>query len=112
MRPLPKPVDILIGEVVKVKNPRNGKDMTAMVEDKFKPMRMDDYGIFAATKSVTAPRAYLFKPEKDLRGVIEKLRQHGIAVEELTAPLTAEVDVFTIGNATRAQRAFQKSSVK
>jgi len=108
LRPLPKPVDILIGEVVKVKNPRNGKDMTAMVEDKFKPLRMDDYGMFAATRSVAAPRAYLFKNEKDLQPVIEKLLQHGIAVEELTAPLAAEVDVFAIGNVTRAQRAFQK----
>ena len=107
MRPLPKPVDILIGEVVKVKNPRNGKDMTAMVEDKFKPMRMDDYGIFGAIKSVTAPRAYLFKPEKGLQGVMEKLRQHGIAVEELTAPLASEFDVFTVGTVTRAQRPFQ-----
>lgn len=107
MRPLPKPVDILIGEVVKVKNPRSGKDMTAMVEDKFKPMRMDDYGMFAATTSVPAPRAYLFKPEKDLLGVIEKLQQHGIAVEELTAPLAGDVDVFTVESATRAQRKFQ-----
>jgi len=108
MRPLPKPVDILIGEVVKVKNPRNGKDMTAAVEDKFKPVRMDDYGMFAATRSVNAARAYLFKREKDSQVVIEKLRQHGIAVEELTAPLTAEVDVFTVATVTRAQRAFQK----
>lgn len=108
MRPLPKPVDILIGEVVKVKNPRNGKDMTAAVEDKFKPVRMDDYGIFAATKSVNAPRAYIFRREKDSQGVIEKLLQHGIAVEELTAPLQAEVDVFTVAAVTRAQRAFQK----
>jgi hypothetical protein len=108
MRPLQKPVDILIGEVVKVRNPRNGKDMTAMVEDKFQPMRMDDYGVFAATRSVPAPRAYLFKPDKDLQPVIEKLLQHGIAVEELTTPLTVEVDVFTIGTVTRAQRAFQK----
>jgi hypothetical protein len=107
MRPLPKPVDILIGEVVKVKNPRNGKDMTAAVEDKFKPVRMDDYGMFAAKRSVPAPRAYLFKPEKDLPVVIEKLRQHGIAVEELTAPLAVEVDAFTIGTVTRAQRTFQ-----
>ena len=68
---------------------------------------MDDYGIFGVTKSVTAPRAYLFKPEKTLQGVIEKLLQHGIAVEELTTPLQAEVDVFTIGNVTRAQRPFQ-----
>ena len=107
MRALPKPVDILIGEVVKVKNPRSGKDMTAMVEDKFKPVRMDDYGIFAATKSVNAPRAYIFTPEKRLQGVIEKLLQHGIAVEELTAPLAAEVDVFTMRSVTRAPRAFQ-----
>jgi len=59
------------------------------------------------TKSVNAPRAYLFKPEKALQGVIEKLLQHGIAVEELTTPLPAEVDVFTIGNVTRAERPFQ-----
>jgi len=42
--------------------------------------------------------------------VIEKLLQHGIAVEELTTPLQAEVDVFTIGSVTRAERPFQKSS--
>lgn len=107
MRSLPKPVDILIGEVVKVKNPRSGKDMTAMVEDRFKPLRMDDYGIFAAKRSVVAPRAYIFKPEKNLEVVIEKLVQHGITVEELTAPLQTEVEVFTIGNVTRSQRTFQ-----
>lgn len=107
VRPLPKPVNILIGEVVKVKNPRSGKEMTAMVEEKFKPLRMDDYGIFAAKRSVVAPRAYIFKPEKNLEGVIEKLIQHGITVEELTSPLQTEVDVFTVGNVTRSQRAFQ-----
>ena len=107
MRPLPKPVDILIGEVVKVKNPRSGKEMTAMVEEKFKPLRMNDYGIFAAKRSVVAPRAYIFKPEKNLEVVIEKLVQHGITVEELTSPLQTEVDVFTIGNVTRSQRTFQ-----
>ena len=107
MRPLPKRVDILIGEVVKVKNPRSGKEMTAMVEEKFKPLRMDDYGTFAAKRSVVAPRAYIFKPDKNLEVVIEKLVQHGITVEELTAPVQTEVDVFTIGNVTRSERAFQ-----
>ncbi|HKR11231.1 MAG TPA: M14 family metallopeptidase [Pyrinomonadaceae bacterium] len=107
MRPLPKPVDILIGEVVKVKNPRSGKEMTAMVEEKFKPLRMNDYGIFAAKRSVIAPRAYIFKPEKNLEVVIEKLVQHGITVEELTSPRQIEVDVLTIGNVTRSQRTFQ-----
>ncbi|HEU4715087.1 MAG TPA: M14 family metallopeptidase [Pyrinomonadaceae bacterium] len=107
MRRLPKPVDILIGEVVKVKNPRSGKDMTAMVEEKFKPLRMDDYGIFAAKRSVIAPRAYIFKPEKNLEVVIDKLVQHGITVEELTSPVQTEVQVFIIGNVTRSQRTFQ-----
>lgn len=107
MRPLPKPVNILIGEVTKVKNPRSGKDMTAAVEDKFKPQAMEDYGIFAAKRSVPAPHAYIFKPEKNLDRVIENLVQHGIAVEELTSPLQTEVEAFTIGNVTRAQRAFQ-----
>ena len=81
--------------------------MTAMVEEKFKPLRMEDYGIFAAKRSVVAPRAYIFKPEKNLEIVIEKLVQHGITVEELTAPLQTEVDVFTIANVTRSQRVFQ-----
>ena len=107
MRPLPKRVDILIGEVVKVKNPRSGKDMTAMVEEKFKPLRMDDYGIFGAKRSVIAPRAYIFKPEKNLEVVIDKLIQHGITVEELTSPVQTEVQVFTIENVTRSQRTFQ-----
>lgn len=107
MRRLPKPVDILIGEVVKVKNPRSGKEMTAMVEEKFKPLRMDDYGIFAAKRSVVGPRAYIFKPEKNLEVVIEKLVQHGITVEELTSPVQTEVHVFTIGDVTRSERAFQ-----
>jgi len=106
-RPLPKPVDILVGEVVKVKNPRNGKDMIAMVEDKFTPMKMQDYGMFAPTKSTTAPRAYLFKAEEGLKPIVEKLLQHGIAVEELTEPLTTETDAFTIETVTRSQRAFQ-----
>jgi hypothetical protein len=106
-RPLPKLVDILIGEVVKVKNPRSGKEMLAMVEEKATPMRMPDYGIFAMTKTVAAPRAYLFKREEGTKLVIDKLLQHGIAVEELTAPLETEVESFTVENVTRSQRLFQ-----
>lgn len=107
MRPLPKQVEILIGEVVKVKNPRSGKDMTAMVEDKFKPLRMDDYGMFGAKRTVLAPRAYVFKRENGLEPIIEKLIQHGIVVQEISKPVALEVDVFTVATATRAQRAFQ-----
>ncbi|MFY9608894.1 MAG: hypothetical protein WAU45_09810 [Blastocatellia bacterium] len=39
--------------------------------------------------------------------MIEKLLQHGIAVEELTEPLTIEVESFVIGSVKRAARLFQ-----
>lgn len=104
MIPLPKPVEILVGEVEKIKNPRNGKDMTAMLEDKITPMKMEDFGNFAATRSVKAPRAYLFKPDAK---IVEKLLQHGITVEELTAELTVNVDSFAIETVEKSKRPFQ-----
>lgn len=107
LRPLDKPANILVGEVQKIRNPRSGKDMTAMIEDEFTPTLMPDYGLFAATKSVPAPRAYLFRNEEGLKTVLAKLRAHGIIVEELTEPLTTEVESFVIGSVNKAARAFQ-----
>ncbi|HRH44238.1 MAG TPA: M14 family metallopeptidase [Pyrinomonadaceae bacterium] len=104
MIPLPKPVEILVGAVEKVKNPRNGKDMTAMIEDKFTPTKMEDFGMFSITRNVKAPRAYLFK--KDAK-IVEKLLQHGITVEELTSELNVEVDSFTIATFEKSKRPFQ-----
>lgn len=107
MKPLPKPVEILVGEVTKVNNPRSGRDMTVMIEDKFTPVPMQDFGLFAAKRSVTTARAYLFRREDGTRAVIEKLLQHGIAVEELTEPLTTEVQSFVIESVKKAGRQFQ-----
>lgn len=107
IRPLPAPVDILIGEVSRVKNPRSGLEMTVVVADRFKPVRMLDFGQFAATHSVPSPRAYLVPDEPGLRVVIDKLIAHGVAVEQLIAPLTAEVERFVIDGITRAERPFQ-----
>jgi len=107
MKPLPKPVEILVGEVTKVKNQRSGRDMTVMLEDKFTPVLMQDFGVFAAKRSVPTARAYLFRKEDGTQAMIEKLLQHGIAVEELTAPLTTEVEGFAIEGIKKAGRAFQ-----
>jgi hypothetical protein len=107
MKPLPKPVEILVGEVTKVKNPRSGRDMTVMIEDKFTPVKMQDFGLFAAKRSVTTARAYVFRREKGTRAVIEKLLQHGIAIEELTEALTTEVESFVIESVKKAGRPFQ-----
>jgi hypothetical protein len=106
-RAFPKPATLLIGEVTKVKNPRSGNEMTAMLEDKFTPRKMPYYGIFAATRSVPAARAYLFTTNDNLRIVTEKLLAHGITVEELTAPITNETQVFVINSATKSERRFQ-----
>ena len=101
---LPKPVDILVGEVRKEKNPRNGKDMTVMIEDKFTPMKMPDVGMFAATSSIAAPKVYLFEYDK---AIVEKLLQHGITVEELTADFSTEVQSFEMTGVEKSKRQFQ-----
>jgi cell division protein FtsB len=105
--PLPKPVEILVGEVNKVRNERNGKDMLAMPEDKFTPVSMQDLGLFTATRSVAMPRGYLVRREAGGEIVWEKLRAHGIVTEELTAPLNVEVASFIINEIKRAPRPFQ-----
>jgi hypothetical protein len=106
-RPLPEPVEILVGEVRTVVNPRTERNMTAMIEDAVTPERMQDYGIFAATRQVPAAHAYVFAPEEGLQPIVDKLRAHGIAVEELTQPLKAETSVFRIANANRSARSFE-----
>ncbi len=101
---LPKQVEILVGEVEKVKNPRSGKEMTAMIEDKVTPMLMEDIGMFAATRSVPVPKAYVFNYDK---AIVDKLQQHGILVEELTSAADLDVDTFSIETAVKAPRPFQ-----
>jgi dipeptidyl-peptidase-4 len=104
---LRKPVPILVGEVVKKTNALSGHEMTAMVEDAVTPVKMLDYGLFAAARSVPIARAYLIPRKEELGAIAEKLRAHGIVVEELARPLTTEVDTFTVEKVTRAPRRIQ-----
>ena len=83
VKPLPQPVDILVGEVEKIKNPRSGRDMTAML-DKVTPTRMPDYGLFGATRQLM-PDAYVFRREPGMEAVLANLQTHGVTVEELTS---------------------------
>jgi Zinc carboxypeptidase len=107
LKSMDKPVDILVGAIEKIKNPRSGKMMTAMIENKFTPTPMLDYGLFAATKSLALPRAYIFRNEEGMKTVIAKLLAHGVAVEELTEPLTTDVESFVIDDVKKAARSFQ-----
>jgi Zinc carboxypeptidase len=110
LKALDKPVEILVGEVEKRKNPLSGKLMTAMIENKFTPTPMLDYGLFAPTRSVTVPRAYIFRNEDGMKTVLAKLIAHGIAVEELTGTLSAEVESLLITDVKRSARVFQGHS--
>jgi len=106
-RALPMPVPILVGEVTTKTNPLSGVEMTVMIEDAARPVKMLDYGLFAATRSVRIPKAYIIPREEKLRPVIENLRAHGIQIEELKKPLTVSTETFTIESLTRTARAAQ-----
>jgi hypothetical protein len=102
-----QPGSIFVGEVEKKKNPRSGKMMTAMMEDKFTPIPMPDYGLFAATSTAPVPRAYIFRNEEGMKIITAKLIAHGVRVEELRESLIAEVETFVIDGVGKAPRAFQ-----
>jgi hypothetical protein len=107
LRPLPRPVPILVGEVRKEVNPRSGREMTVMLPDRFTSVPMQDYAVFAPVRTVPMARAYVLPREARAQPLVEKLRQHGILVEELTAPLTTDLVTFTVAKVTRAERPFQ-----
>ncbi|MGE3491298.1 MAG: M14 family metallopeptidase [Vicinamibacterales bacterium] len=106
IRALPETVGIFVGDVRKVLNPRSGKEMLAMT-DMAVPVAMKDYGIFAATRTVAMPKGWLIPTNPRLAAAVERLRFHGLSVEEVTAPAQVSVERFTIADYTRAERVFQ-----
>jgi Zinc carboxypeptidase len=107
---LDKPIEILVGEIEKKKNPLSGKLMTAMIPDRFTPTPMLDYGLFSATRSVAIPRAYIFRNEEGMKNVIAKLIAHGIAVEELNENFSTQVESLLITDVKKSARVFQGHS--
>jgi hypothetical protein len=103
----PTPVDILVGQVTKLRNPVSGKDMTAVVPDQFTAARVTDYRFFKATHFVPAARAYIFRDEPGLHVLTEKLLAHGITVERTTGALETQVDALTITTVGRSALQFQ-----
>lgn len=95
---LPEPVPILVGEITQVTNPNSGAPMTAMVEEKFTPVKMLDFGMFAAVRSVPAPRAYGFRREPGTKILIEKLLLHGIRLDELSTRQSLEIRTFYVAS--------------
>ena len=107
LRPLPKPVPILVGEVKQEINPRNQRPMTVAIEDSYKPEMMQDYAYFAPTRTVPMARVYVLPGDAAFQPIVDKLRQHGITVEETTAPFSATVSSFVVDAVTRSPKPFQ-----
>jgi hypothetical protein len=107
LRPLPTPVPILVGEVKQEINPRNQRPMTVAIEDSYKPELMQDYAYFAPTRTVPMARVYVLPDGPEFQPVVDKIRQHGIVVEQLTSPLTTEVSSFLVEAIEKSPRAFQ-----
>jgi hypothetical protein len=63
--------------------------------------------LFAAARSVPIARAYLIPHKEEVGAIVEKLKAHGIAVEELAGTLTTDVDTFTIESVSRSPRRIQ-----
>ena len=105
---LPSPVDILVGDVEKKANPRSGREMLVMT-DKAVPVKMKDYGVFEATRSVAVPHGWLI-PRAHVEGyaaAIDRLRWHGIRIQRVTASAEIGVQRFLIEGYTRAPKPFQ-----
>ncbi|HUE85754.1 MAG TPA: M14 family metallopeptidase [Vicinamibacterales bacterium] len=107
---LPAPVEILVGVVEKKTNPRSGREMLAMGETVV-PVRMKDYGVFEAMRSVTMPQGWLIpRPHVESSAyatALERLRTHGVQVRRVVADAELMVERFVIDTYTRAQKPFQ-----
>jgi len=104
IKPLDQPVEILANKVVAETDPRTGQT-TDRPSAEMVTYRTQDFGLFEATKKIPLPRAYLLP--RDQRPIVDKLLAHGIVVEELTEPLTVEVEAFIVQEVKRASRPFQ-----
>src|SRR5688572_9542724 len=110
IRALPEKVEILVGDVTKVPNERSGREMLVMAPVAT-PVMMKDYGTFAATRSLPLPKGWLIpKTIADgsrLTAAIERLRWHGIRIEEVAADAQVAVERFSIAEMTKAPKLFQ-----
>jgi hypothetical protein len=98
------PVEILVGSVNRVIDPRTNKPRLEATKEA-RPVKMTEYGEFQATKKVKPPVAYILKPEQ--RKLVDLLLTHGIVVETIKKDASLAVEQSVIKEVIRAPRAFQ-----
>jgi len=101
-------VEVLMGEVETVKNPRNDADMCNR-KDVVKPEQMVDMMWFEPVATETAPSAY-YVPA-DATKAIELLKAHGVQMKGVSQPVKG-VEQFTIANNTAGPAAFEGHTMR
>lgn len=75
------------------------------------PVKMKDYGIFEATRSVQMPRGWLIPrahvDSSAYAAAIERLRLHGLQVQRVIGDAEIAVERFVIDSYTRSPKPFQ-----
>ena len=106
--PLGEKVEILVGDVTKQLNPKSGREMLVMAPVAV-PVSMKDYGIFVATRSLPMPRGWVIPKNNGARlaAALDRLRWHGVKVQEIVGDTQLNVERFTISEMTKAPRPFQ-----
>jgi Zinc carboxypeptidase len=109
LRPLPTPVDVLVGAIDMMVNPRSGKPMRIMIESVATPTSMTVYDGFVSTATRRVPAEYIVPASSNgLHEIIErKLKEHGILVERRDAASRVSVEQFAIAQVRHADQAFQ-----
>lgn len=106
IRSAPLKVDILVGDVKKVPNPKSGREMNAMTEMAV-PVAMKEYGTFLATRSLPMPKGWVIPANPRLAAALDRLRWHGVQLKEVVDEAQVPVERFSIADYTRAERPFQ-----
>jgi hypothetical protein len=104
LKPKTAPVEILVGSVNKVIDPRTNKPRFEAV-DQSRPVKMTEYGEFEPTRRIKPPAAYILKP--DQRKVVDLLLEHGIVVESTKKAAAFDVEQYSLKSVVKSERAFQ-----
>ena len=75
------------------------------------PVPMKDYGIFVATRSLAMPKGWIIPKtlvgSPRLAAALDRLRWHGIKMQEFASDQQLAVERFSIAELTKAPRPFQ-----
>lgn len=103
-------VEIMVGDVTKLPNPRSGRDMLVMAP-LATPVAMKEYVTFAATRTLPLPKGWVIPRalagSPRLAAALDRLRWHGVTIEEVAEDSQIAVERFTIAEMTKAPRPFQ-----